>query len=478
MTAERIEDAIFSSLLYNEQYGRKVMPFIQGDYFTERNDKILFDLINNYVTSYNKFPSKEAIIIELLNIKNLNEDDYKSLKTYVKNFKDMKYEESWLLEKTEVFCKDKALYNALMKAIKIVDDSNNKSDKLSVGAIPSILSEALGVSFDTSIGHDFLEDIEQRYEFYHLVENKIKFDLDFMNKITKGGVSRKTLNIAMAGTGAGKSLFMCHCAANNLKDGLNVLYITLEMAEERIAERIDANLLDIPLDELKQLPKESYLKRLGKIKKKTDGKLVIKEYPTASASSGNFRYLINELALKKKFKPDVIYIDYLNICSSARIKQGAAVNSYTYIKAIAEEIRGLAIEFNVPIFSATQTTRGGYDNSDVSLTDTSESFGLPATADFMFALIATEQLDSLNQLMIKQLKNRYGDLNYLKRFVVGIDRSKMKLYDVEESAQADIIDDKMKRDQTDDEPIMDKTTFGNRSMDDPEYRRNKMKELR
>lgn len=478
MAVDRIEDAIFSSLLFNEQYGRKVIPFLKGEYFTERNDRTFFDLINDYTNKYNKFPTKEAVVVELLNIKNLNEEDYKNLKGYVKNLKDEKYDDEWLLEKTETFCKDKALYNALMQAIKIVDESNNNSDKLSVGAIPNILSDALGVSFDTSIGHDFLEDGEERYDFYHKVENKIKFNLEYFNKITKGGVSRKTLNIAMAGTGAGKSLFMCHCAANNLSDGLNVLYITLEMSQEKIAERIDANLLDATVDELRELPKETYLKRLSKVKKKTDGKLIIKEYPTASAGSANFRHLLNELALKKKFKPDVIYIDYLNICSSSRLKHGSNINSYTYIKAIAEEIRGLAIEFDVPIFSATQTTRSGYDNSDVSLTDTSESFGLPATADFMFAIIVSEQLDSLNQVLIKQLKNRYGDLNYYKKFVVGIDRSKMRLFDVEESAQTDIIDDKMKRDQTDDEPVMDKTAFGTRSMDDPEYRKKKMMELR
>ncbi len=474
MTSERIEDAIFSNLLHNENYARKVIPFIKESYFQEHTDKTLFNLIDTFVGKYNKFPTRESLIVDLQSINNLQESTFKELRKYISDMSESKYEDEWLLDKTEEFCKDKALYNALMDAIKIVDEGKSKGS-LSVGSIPKILSDALGVSFDTHIGHDFLDNAEERYDFYHLVENKVKFDLDFFNKITRGGIGNKTLNIIMASTGVGKSLFMCHCAANNLSEGLNVLYITLEMAEERIAERIDANILDVTIDELKQLPKDSYLKRINKVKKKTDGKLIIKEYPTASVGSANFRHLLNELSLKKNFKPDIIYIDYLNICSSSRFKNVSGINSYTLVKSIAEELRGLAIEFDVPIISATQTNRSGYDNSDVDLSNTSESFGLPATCDFMFALISNEQLESLNQIMVKQLKNRYNDMNYYKKFVIGVDRSKMKLYDVEESAQNDIIDHNSRKDE--DTPVMDNTVFGGRMNDDPEYRKQKMKEF-
>jgi replicative DNA helicase len=474
MTSERVEDAIFSNLLHNENYARKVIPFIKESYFQDVTDRTLFNLIDTFVAKYNKFPTKESLLVDLQAINNLQESTFKDLKKYISDISEKKFEDQWLVDKTEEFCKDKALYNALMDAIKIVDDGKNKGN-LSVGSIPKILSDALGVSFDTSIGHDFLDNADQRYDFYHLVENKVKFDLDYFNKITKGGIANKTLNIIMASTGVGKSLFMCHCAANNLSEGLNVLYITLEMAEERIAERIDANLLDMTIDELKQLPKDSYLKKINRVKKKTDGKLIIKEYPTASVGSANFRHLLNELSLKKDFKPDIIYIDYLNICCSSRFKNMAGVNSYTLVKSIAEELRGLAIEFDVPIISATQTNRSGYDNSDVDLSNTSESFGLPATCDFMFALISNEQLESLNQIMVKQLKNRYNDLNYYKKFVIGVDRSKMRLYDVEESAQSDIVDNSSKKEE--DRPVMDNTVFGSRMNDDADYRKQKMREF-
>jgi hypothetical protein len=366
----------------------------------------------------------------------------------------------WLLDSTEKFCQDKAIYNAIMASIKILDD---KSGSSSTGAIPTLLSDALGVSFDVSIGHDYFANADDRFDFYHRKEEHIPFDLDFLNKITKGGLVRKTLNIALAGTGVGKSLFMCHCASFNLTQGKNVLYITMEMAEEKIAERIDANLLNVTIDELTSLTKDAYDKKISRVKEKTVGKLIVKEYPTASAGSAHFRHLINELRIKRNFVPDIVYIDYLNICSSSRIKSGSNVNSYTYIKAIAEELRGLAVEFNVPVVSATQTTRGGYGNSDVELTDTSESFGLPATADLMFALISTEELEDLNQLMIKQLKNRYNDPTIHRRFVVGIDRAKMRLYNAEDSAQDAIMDDK---------PVFNKSGFGGR-MDEEKKKRIK-----
>ena len=446
-----IENVIFENLIHNEDYARKVIPFLKTEYFTNKSDQIVFDLIDEYVKKYNAFPTKEALEIDLSDKSGLNEEVYKNAKDNIRSITVTDIVEmDWLLDKTEAFCKDKAIYNALIESIKIVD---KKDDKISVGAIPKILSDALAVSFDTNIGHDFLEDSASRYEFYHKKEVRIPFDLDYLNKITGGGLPRKTLNIILAGTGVGKSLFMCHMAAHNLTQGQNVLYITLEMSEEKIAERIDANLMDTPLDQLKEMSLESYEKKIDRIRRKTTGKLIVKEYPTASAGSANFRYLLQELKLKKNFIPDVIYVDYLNICSSSRIKAGANVNSYTYVKSIAEELRGLAVEFNVPLISATQTTRSGFSNSDVGLEDTSESFGLPATADFMIAAITSEELQLLNQIMVKQLKNRYGDPNYYKKFVVGINRAKMKLYDVEESAQEDIVDDR---------PVMDKSDYGHR----------------
>jgi replicative DNA helicase len=455
MTIERI---IFNSLVFNEEYGRKVIPFLKEEYFADYNDKVIFRIIDAYVKKYNSFPSKEALAIDLSNESNVSEDAFNKCKSIVQEIeKDENSKLNWLLDQTEKWCQEKALYNAIMKSIQVMDDKTGKDSK---GSIPQILTDALGVSFDTHIGHDFIEDADSRFEFYHTVESRIPFDLEYFNKITQGGVPKKTLNIALAGTGVGKSLFMCHCAAANMIAGLNVLYITMEMAEERIAERIDANLLDVTLDELKLIPKDSYDKKMARVKNKTTGKLVIKEYPTACAGSANFRHLLNELKIKKNFMPDIIYIDYLNICLSSRIKNGANVNSYTLVKAIAEELRGLAVEFDVPIFSATQTTRSGYSSSDVGLEDTSESFGLPATADFMFALISTEELQDLGQIMVKQLKNRYNDLGVNRRFVVGIDRAKMRLYNVEQSAQEDLLDG----------PVMDNTKFG-----EEDYERNRKK---
>ncbi len=435
MTIERV---ILANLLSNDKYNRKVIPFLKSDYFQDYSERVVFDLIDEYVKKYNSFPSVEALAIDLSNKEGLNDQAFKDSKEIIANLEtDSNTKLDWLLDQTEKFCQDKALYLAIMKSIKIMDE---KDGSISKGSIPSVLTDALAVSFDTHIGHDFLDDSDERYEFYHRKEKRIPFDLDYFNVITNGGLPNKTLNIALAGTGVGKSLFMCHCAAANLSKGLNVLYITLEMAEERIAERIDANLLDIAVDELELLPKQSYVSKIDRIKQKSQGKIIIKEYPTACAGSANFRHLLNELKIKKNFEPDIIYIDYLNICLSSRIKHGANVNSYTLVKAIAEELRGLAVEYDVPIVSATQTTRGGYSNSDVGLEDTSESFGLPATADFMFALISTEELESLNQIMVKQLKNRYNDPSSNRRFIVGVDRSKMRLYDVDPSAQEGLTD--------------------------------------
>lgn len=449
----KIENVIFGNLINNEEYARKVIPFLKSEYFSDQVDRTVFDLITEYVNKYNSFPTKTALDIDLNEKTGLTEDQFKRAKDLVSDLaKSEEKDINWLVDSTEKFCKDKALYNALMESIQIVDSSKN--DSISVGSIPQILQDALGVSFDQSIGHDFLDDADARYEFYHRKEVRIPFDLDFFNKITQGGLPRKTLNIALAGTGVGKSLFMCHSAAQNLMSGLNVLYITMEMAEERIAERVDANLLGVTLDELKELPQAIYYKLIGRVRDRAKGKLIVKEYPTACAGSANFRHLLNELNLKKNFVPDIIYIDYLNICASSRIKSGANVNSYTYIKAIAEELRGLAVEFNVPIVSATQTTRSGYSNSDVGLEDTSESFGLPATADFMFALVTSEELRQLSQIMVKQLKNRYGDPAVHKRFVIGVDYSKMRLYNVEASAQEDLMDD--------DVPVFDTSNSGSR----------------
>ena len=447
-----IEKVILANLALNEEFARKVVPFLKPEYFHDSVDRAVFDVIDSYSKKYNKFPSKEALAIELSRRDNLSEDAFKACTEFVEGMELDDTDFDWLVDQSEKFCQDKAIYNAIMKSIQVIDD---KTGKLSKGSIPALLSDALSVSFDTHIGHDFIGDASARYEFYHTKEVKIPFDLDLFNRITKGGLSRKTLNVILAGTGVGKSLCMCHMAANNLTDGKNVLYITLEMAEERIAERIDANLLDTPLDELELLPRDTYDSKMERLRTKCKGRLIIKEYPTSQASSSNFRHLIQELKIKKNFVPDIIYIDYLNICASARIKHGANVNSYTYIKAIAEELRGLAVENDVPIVSATQTTRSGYTSSDVGLEDTSESFGLPATADFMFAVIRTEELDELNQVLVKQLKNRYSDVGANRRFVIGIDRSKMRLYDCEQSAQDDILDG----------PVMDKTEFGKRLAD-------------
>ena len=453
-----LEQKILKHLLIDEEYTRKVLPFIKSEYFQNASEKLLFDQISNYVLKFNTMPTKEALEIEIETKVNLTDDQYKSCLNLVKEITidpDVSDTE-WLIVNTETFCQEKAIYNGIMQSIQILDNKNTK-EQLDKGSIPGILADALSVSFDHHVGHDFIDDADTRYEFYHRVEKRIPFDLDYFNRITKGGLPEKSLNIVLAGTGVGKSLFMCHCAAANLSIGKNVLYITLEMAEERIAERIDANLMNIEVDRLVGLPKESYLKKVERIKEKTTGKLIIKEYPTASANVSHFKHLLNELKLKRQFIPDIIYIDYLNICSSARMKMGASVNSYTYIKAIAEELRGLAVEYKVPLVSATQTTRGGYSNSDVDLTDTSESFGLPATADLMFALISTEELEDLNQIMVKQLKNRYNDPTTNKRFVIGVDRAKMKLYDVEQTAQNDILDSGQ-----DDGPVFDKSDFGRR----------------
>ena len=433
---EAIESTIIKNLVNDETYIRKVIPYIKPEYFNDYSDKILFDIINNFVVSYGQSPTKEVLSIEVDNRKDLNEDTYKELQVKIQDINNTEVDSQWLLDSTEKWCKQRAVYLALLDSVKIAD---GQDDKRSEDAIPSILQEALAVSFDDHIGHDYIEDYEDRFAFYHRNENKVPFDLSLFNKITKGGISNKTLNVALAGTGVGKSLFMCHMASSALLQGKNVLYITLEMAEEKIAERIDANLLNVNIKDIEDLPEQLFESKVQRLAQKTTGKLIIKEYPTASAHSGHFQALLNDLSLKKSFKPDIIFIDYLNICASSRYK-GALVNSYTYVKAIAEELRGLACEFDLPIVSATQTTRSGYGSSDVDLTDTSESFGLPATADFMFALISTEELEGINQIMVKQLKNRYNDLNIFKRFVVGIDRAKMRLYDVEDSAQVDIVD--------------------------------------
>jgi replicative DNA helicase len=433
-----IEKTILSHLIYNEAFARKVLPFLKDEYFHNQPDKVVYKLISDYVQKYNNTPTKEVLFLELNNKEGLSEVTFKDSKRTIEDLQTDNTDIQWLLDSTEKFCQDKAIYNAIMASIKILDD---KSGTSSTGSIPTLLSDALGVSFDVSVGHDYFLNSDNRYDFYHRREEHIPFDLEFFNKITKGGLVRKTLNIALAGTGVGKSLFMCHCASHNLVSGRNVLYITMEMSEEKIAERIDANLLNVTVDELTIMPKDVYDKKIGRVKEKTVGKLIIKEYPTASAGSANFRHLINELRIKRNFIPDVIYIDYLNICSSSRIRSGSNVNSYTYIKAIAEELRGLAVEFNVPIVSATQTTRGGYGNSDVELTDTAESFGLPATADLMFALVSTDELEAVSQIMVKQLKNRYNDPTLYKKFVVGIDRAKMRLFNTEQSAQDNLIDD-------------------------------------
>jgi replicative DNA helicase len=437
MTSDRTEILILRTLLHDEEYSRKVLPFLKPEYFTERDERVIYDCISTFYTKYNKQPTVESLLIDLSKRDNLSETEFKSIRDIIKSFKTHdKLETRWLLDNTEEFCKEKALYNGIMESIQIIDGKSKDKTKT---AIPSILSTALAVSFDTHIGHDFIEDADKRYNFYHTVEKRIPFDIDLLNKITNNGTPYKTLNVCLAGTGVGKSLFLCHHAANCLMQGKNVLYITCEMAEERIAERIDANLMDTSLDDLKALPKDIYDRKLKRIMDQTTGKLIIKEYPTATASVMHFKHLLDELRLKRNFTPEIIFIDYLNICASSRMKQSATVNSYTFIKAIAEELRGLAVETGVPIFTATQTNRQGFSSTDVELTDTSESFGLPQTADFMFALVSTEELQGLGQIMIKQLKNRYADPASNRRFVVGIDRSKMKLFDLDESAQRGII---------------------------------------
>jgi len=452
----RLEKTILKNLVYNEPFTRKVLPFIKADYFSDPTEKLVFKEVFDFVNKYKNLPTHEALVINITEAKNLTEPQVRDSIELLKEIsleKDDVPEMAWLTEQTEKFCQDKAIYNAIMESVGILDDKDGRKTK---GEIPQLLADALGVSFDSNVGHDYTQDFESRYDFYHKVESRIRFDIDILNKITKGGLPTKTLNIALAGTGVGKSLFMCHVAAGCLSQGHNVLYITMEMAEERIAERIDANLLNIDLNELHTISKDDYERKFESLKSKTHGKLIIKEYPTASASTLHFRALLNELHLKKNFRPDIIFIDYLNICASARIKPGGNVNSYTYIKSIAEELRGLAVEFALPVVSATQTTRSGFSNSDPGLEDTSESFGLPATADFMFALVTNEELEGLNQILIKQLKNRYSDPNYYKRFVVGIDRAKMRLYDAEQSAQNEIID---KGHDDDTQPL---NTFGNR----------------
>jgi len=448
-----IEQTIIKNILTNEQFMRKVLPFVKPDYF-EGTYRQIFKEIGKFVAKYNKLPSSESFKIELDQSESFNDEQYRhAVEIIPQLFDGEKVDQQWLYDTTEKWCQDRALYNAVMESITIID---GKHQSLTKNALPDILTKALAVSFDANIGHDYIENFEERYEFYHRDEERLPFDLDYFNKITKGGLPNKTLNIVLAGTGVGKSLFMCHCAAANLADGKNVLYLTMEMAEERIAERIDANLLDIPIDQIANLPKSMFAERVHGLSRRTNGKLIIKEYPTGQANAAHFRALLNELKLKKSFVPHVIYIDYLNICASSRMKgMGGAINSYNYIKAIAEELRGLAVEFDVPIISATQTTRSGYSNSDVGLEDTSESFGLPATADLMFALISTEELEGMGQLAVKQLKNRYNDPTYKKRFVIGVDRSRMKLYDVHEGQQTLI----------DDGPTFDKTEVNNRFKD-------------
>tara|TARA_Y100001972_G_scaffold125849_1_gene178006 strand:- start:43 stop:1419 length:1377 start_codon:yes stop_codon:yes gene_type:complete len=429
--SDRIERIILRNLFYNEEFTRKALPFIKSDFFTNHNESTLFGEIYQFVNKYKNLPTKETILVELNKRKDLKEEQLSEIKTIVNKLDKQEVELQWLLDTTEQFCKDRAVHNAVLEGIQILDGKDKKQNP---EAIPSILSQALAVSFDNHIGHDYIDDAEARFEFYHKREKRFKFDLNYFNRITKGGVPSKTLNIALAGTGVGKSLFMCHAASNWLTQGKNVLYITLEMAEERIAERVDANLFDVTIDDLHAMPKDMYDNKVSKLQKKTIGQLIIKEYPTASAHSGHFRALLNELSLKKTFKPDVVFIDYLNICASSRFK-GGNISSYFYIKAIAEELRGLAVEFDVPIFSATQTTRSGFTSTDIGLEDTAESFGLPATADFMFALISNDELDQLNQIKVKQLKNRFGDPALNRSFIIGVDRSKMRLFDVEASAQ-------------------------------------------
>lgn len=433
-----IEQKIINGIVWNEEYARRVLPFMSLSYFREDGHRTVINLIQEYVNKYNRPPTVEALAIDLSNADGIGQKTFEAAKECLQAIEDPNVDPQWLTDQTEQFCKDKAIYNAIRDSMSILED---KDAAVSRGNIPKLLQDALAISFDNNVGHDYLADFEERFDFYHRREERIPFDLEFFNQISKGGLPRKTLNIILAGTGVGKSLAMCHFAATNLMHGKNVLYITMEMAEEKIAQRIDANLLDVTVDDLESLPKDSFEKKIARVRAKTTGQLVVKEFPTSTAHAGHFRHLLNELRLKKNFVPDVIYIDYLNICASSRLKGGGAVNSYTYVKSIAEELRGLAVEFNVPVVSATQTTRGGFDNSDIGLTDTSESFGLPATADIMFALIVTEELLSLGQIMVKQLKNRYNDISRLPRFTIGVDRAKFRLYDVEQSAQDDLVND-------------------------------------
>ena len=454
MSMQTIERTSLTQLVTNEQYARKVLPFMKADYFSDKTERTVFEEITKFVDKYNKIPTQTSLEIEVQSRKDLNEEEYKKVVAVIQTLSSTDVDFDWLVDTTEKFCKDRAVYNAIVEGISIIDgkDKNRGPD-----SIPSILTDALAVGFDNAVGHDYLLDSESRFDYYHTVEEKIPFDLEFFNKITKGGLPPKTLNIALAGTGVGKSLFMCHMAANCLSQGKNVLYITLEMAEERIAERIDANLMNISMEDLHDLPKQMFDNKIAKIIKSTSGTLIVKEYPTASAHSAHFRGLIKELAIKKSFKPDIIFIDYLNICASSRFKGATNVNSYMYIKSIAEELRGLAVETNVPIMSATQTTRSGFVSTDIGLEDTAESFGLPATADLMFALISNEELDDLNQIAVKQLKNRYNDPTMNKRFVIGIDRAKMRLFDIDDKEQENIVDSGQDEFS---EPVFDKTDFG------------------
>ena len=454
----RLEQTIISNLIYDEEFTRRVLPFLKAEYFQDHTEKLLFKEIDAFVEQYNGLPTKDTLLIELNKKNDIPENTFTSVVEYIEKLVIEKKDREWLLDSTEEFCKQKAVYNAIINSIEILDGQSQNVDR---GNIPTLLTEALGVSFDDHIGHDFIENADERYEFYNMKEDKIEFDLDYFNTITGGGLPNKTLNVVMAPTGAGKSLFMCHFAAANMLAGKNVLYITMEMAEERIAQRIDSNLLNIPIAELEGFPKKIYEDKINKLRLKTGGKLIVKEYPTATAGSGHFRHLLNELHLKKNFRPDIIYIDYLNICCSARLKFGANVNSYSYIKAIAEELRGLAVEKNLPIVTATQINRTGSTNSDPGLEDTSESFGLPATVDFMCTLISTEEMENLGQIMVKQLKNRYNDVTIHKRFVVGIDRAKMRLFNTEQSAQTDIMEDK---------PVMDNTTYGERHSEEEQMK--------
>ena len=464
MEQVRLEQTILKNLVQSESFTRKVIPFLKEEYFSESDEKTVFNEVVSYFDKYTKPPTVEALLINLDNNSSLNDAVLSQAKTIVDSIsKDSEDTPTdWLVEETEKWCQDRAIYIAVMDSIEVID----KKSQRSTGEIPDLLKEALSVSFDTNIGHDFIENSDDRFEFYHTEEEKLPFDLEYFNKVTKGGLPNKTLNICLAGTGVGKSLFMCHMASANLMMNKNVLYITLEMSEERIAERIDSNTLNIPMKDLPDLSKKQFDKKIDKIKEKTKGKLIVKEYPTASAHVGHFRHLLQELNIKKDFKPDMIYIDYLNICSSARVKPGSGANSYTLVKSIAEELRGLAVEFDVPIMSATQTTRSGYGSTDVELTDTSESFGLPATADFMFALITSDELDELDQMVVKQLKNRYNDPTVFKRFVIGVDRSRMKLYDCEQEAQEELIDSAV----NDDVPVFDRGRNDGQKRDFSEFK--------